>query len=79
MSADMAGTRHYIVHIFFEAEAEAEAEVFADGEECAPVVGEGEAASECVVFNLGRHRVVATDQAPGSVWLALFWQGVYAE
>ena len=26
-----------------------------------------------------RHRVVATDQAPGSVWLALFWQGVYAE
>ncbi|MFQ6538099.1 MULTISPECIES: Nif11 domain/cupin domain-containing protein [Aphanothece] len=25
-----------------------------------------------------RHRVVATDAAPGSVWLALFWQGACA-
>jgi cupin 2 domain-containing protein len=25
-----------------------------------------------------RHRVVATDPAPGSIWLALFWQGAGA-
>jgi cupin 2 domain-containing protein len=44
--------------------------LFAD-EECARDLGPG----DTLMINAGRrHRVVATDPAPGTIWLALFWR-----